>query len=219
MLQSLRENAPTTVVREMDVSPLVAAREQTGARTGQRPSITALLVRAVATTLRSHELLMANLVNDNEVVVGESTDIGVAVETDESMIMVPVVRQADKKSLPVLNAVLADLTERARSRRILPDELSGGVFTITNYGVFGSDFGTPIISPPQSAILGVGRFQQRPLWIDGRVQPRWVTYFSLTYDHRVIYGGPAARFLADLEIAFTKLSAWADAVDDEGDAD
>ena len=100
----------------------------------------------------------------------------------------------------------------------MPDELSGGVFTITNYGVFGADFGTPIISPRQTAILGVGRFQQRPLWLDGRIRPRWVTYFSLTYDHRVIYGGPAARFLADLEIAFTRLGEWAGVADDKRDA-
>jgi 2-oxoglutarate dehydrogenase E2 component (dihydrolipoamide succinyltransferase) len=120
--------------------------------------------------------------------------VGVAVSTDRGLV-VPVVRDADRLGLAALEKAIASLAERARARKILPDELAGGTFTITNGGVFGSLLSTPIINYPQSAILGMHAIQKRPVVVDDQVAIRPMMYVALSYDHRIIDGREAVTFL------------------------
>jgi pyruvate dehydrogenase E2 component (dihydrolipoamide acetyltransferase) len=121
-------------------------------------------------------------------------NIGVAVDTERGL-LVPVVRDAAAKSLVEVQQALAELVERALAGRSLPDDLSGGTFTITNLGMFGIDAFTPIINPPESAILGVGRIVNKPVGLERQVALRDMMTLSLSFDHRLIDGAPAARFL------------------------
>jgi pyruvate dehydrogenase E2 component (dihydrolipoamide acetyltransferase) len=162
-----------------------------------RVSITALLVRAAAWTLTRHPLLNSRLDGANLLLLPE-INISVAVATDHGLIA-PVVRQADRKSVSQISAELADLAERARQSRLLPDDVAGGTFTISNLGMFGVDRFTAIINPPQVAILAVGRIH-RQFVPDEQDQPvlRPILPLTLGADHRVVDGADAARFLADL---------------------
>jgi pyruvate dehydrogenase E2 component (dihydrolipoamide acetyltransferase) len=119
--------------------------------------------------------------------------IGFAVDTPEGL-LVPVVRDARRKSILELAAALQDLSERARQRKITPAELRGGTFTVTNYGAIGGLWGTPVINPPQSAILGIGRIEEAAVVRQGTVVARPVVPLSLSYDHRIIDGATAQRF-------------------------
>jgi pyruvate dehydrogenase E2 component (dihydrolipoamide acetyltransferase) len=121
-------------------------------------------------------------------------NIGVAVDTERGL-LVPVVRDAAVKSLLQLQRTLAELVDRALAGRSLPDDLSGGTFTVTNLGMFDVDGFTPIINPPESAILGVGRIVNKPVGLKGQVVLRDMMALSLSFDHRLIDGAPAARFL------------------------
>jgi pyruvate dehydrogenase E2 component (dihydrolipoamide acetyltransferase) len=116
------------------------------------------------------------------------------VDTERGL-LVPVVREADRKTVIEIAASLRELTERARSGKSLPDDLTGGTFTITNLGMYGIDAFTPIINSPECAILGVGRLRETPVVYEGSVSVRPVVVLSLTFDHRLVDGAPAARFL------------------------
>jgi 2-oxoglutarate dehydrogenase E2 component (dihydrolipoamide succinyltransferase) len=137
-------------------------------------------------------------IEDGDIVYPESMDIGVAVSTDRGL-LVPVIRGADKLGIAALEAAIADLATRARDRKILPDELSGGSFSITNGGVFGSLLSTPLLNFPQSAILGMHTIQRRPIAEEGQggeqIVIRPMMYCALTYDHRLIDGKEAVTFL------------------------
>ena len=130
----------------------------------------------------------------------EEINIGVAVALDSGLI-VPVVRAANTKSLTDLAGETADLADRARTNRLSPDELLNGTFTITNLGTLDVDGFTPIINPPQSAILGVGRIVPRPVVVDGEIAVRYMVTLSLSFDHRIVDGAPAAQFLQALKQA------------------
>ena len=121
-------------------------------------------------------------------------DIGVAVSIDEGLI-VPVIRDADTKHFAQLEAVIADLAQRAKEKKILPDELTGGTFTITNGGIFGSLLSTPIPAYPQTAILGMHAIKKRPIVIDDQIVIQPMMYVAITYDHQVIDGKDAVGFL------------------------
>jgi pyruvate dehydrogenase E2 component (dihydrolipoamide acetyltransferase) len=121
-------------------------------------------------------------------------NVGVAVDTERGL-LVPVVRDAATRNLIQVQQMLAELVERALAGRSLPDDLSGGTFTITNLGMFDVDAFTPIINPPESAILGVGRIVNKPVGLEGQVALRDMMTLSLSFDHRLIDGAPAARFL------------------------
>jgi pyruvate dehydrogenase E2 component (dihydrolipoamide acetyltransferase) len=123
-----------------------------------------------------------------------SINVGVAVDTDRGL-LVPVVRDADGMTIAEIAAALRELTERARSGKSLPDDLTGGTFTITNLGMYGIDAFTPIINPPECAILGVGRLREIPVVHQGTMCVRPAMVLSLTFDHRLVDGAPAARFL------------------------
>jgi pyruvate dehydrogenase E2 component (dihydrolipoamide acetyltransferase) len=191
MLESLRSMAQLTLHSEADVSELVARRGELPQ--GERPSITTLLIRAAAVALRDHPHCNATLEN-GEIRLHKTIDIGVATHVDKGL-LVPVLRDVAVLSSRTVAERLATLTVRARSGALKPADLAGGTFTITNLGAFGIDAFTPIIQPPQVAILGVGRIKGR--YSRGAGGPVWREYLtlSLTFDHRALDGVPAAGFL------------------------
>jgi pyruvate/2-oxoglutarate dehydrogenase complex dihydrolipoamide acyltransferase (E2) component len=131
-------------------------------------------------------------------VLKKDCNIGIAVALDDGL-LVPVVRNADRKSLTHLAKEVADLAERARAKRLSPEEVQGGTFTITNHGGFGSLFSTPIIHQPEIAIMGVGAVQKRAVVINDAIAIRPMSYLSLSFDHRVIDGATADQFMAQVK--------------------
>lgn len=197
MADSAHTTAAVTLTTEADATAFVALREQLKATFGPRnlpvPSYNDLLIKVCATALEAHPHLNATW-NETEIFVHEAVHIGLAVDTDEGL-LVPVVRDAHLKSVRQIAAESQSLIEKALSRHLGPDDLQGGTFTITNLGMYNIDAFTPIIALPQAAILGVGRIVAKPAVVNGEVVPRKMVALSLTFDHRVIDGAPAARFL------------------------
>ncbi|QAY70952.1 dihydrolipoamide acetyltransferase family protein [Xylanimonas protaetiae] len=168
---------------------------------GERITVLALVARAVCALLRAHPALGSRWVDlpdgSAEIVQPAHVTLGIAVATDRGLV-VPNVPAADTLALPDLAAALTQLTRTAREGRTAPERLTGGTFTITNVGVFGVDAGTPILNPGEAGILGIGAVRRLPWEHDGQVALRDVVTLSLTFDHRVVDGEQAARFLADL---------------------
>jgi pyruvate dehydrogenase E2 component (dihydrolipoamide acetyltransferase) len=200
LTESLRTMAQVTISREVDASGLVARRAALAAgfeaAAGVRLTYTDLLVETVARLLGDHRLLNATLTGQG-IVVPPAVHMGVAVALEDGLI-VPVVRDAGSRPLGELARDRADLAARAQAGTLTLDELEGGTFTISNLGSFGADAFTPIVNPPQCAILGVGRIVDKPVAVAGEVQVRPMMWLSLTFDHRIVDGAPAARFLQQL---------------------
>jgi pyruvate dehydrogenase E2 component (dihydrolipoamide acetyltransferase) len=165
---------------------------------GAKLTLTPLVLKALVETLKQHPIFNSSL-NEaaQEVVFKEYFHIGIAVDTEQGLI-VPVIRDADKKSVLDLAKELEQLAQKARDRKVTVEELRGGTFTITNQGAIGGAHFTPIINKPEVAILGLGRGAMKPVARDGKVEVRMMTPLGLSYDHRVIDGGAAARFIVDL---------------------
>ena len=171
------------------------------AAAGGKLTMTALLVKIVATALKAHPVLNAAVdMARQEIVFRYSINIGVAVDTERGL-LVPVVRDADTKNLTEISVTLDDLANRARSKRLRPDEMQGGTFSISNLGGIGGTGFTPIVNWPEVAILGVSRARIEPEWYEGNFRPRLMMPLSLSYDHRLVDGADAARFLAKLKDA------------------
>ncbi len=165
---------------------------------GVKLTLTPFLMKAVAETLHKHPALNASLDATGANLVFKSyVHLGVAVDT-EAGLMVPVLRDADKKSMLEIARELDDLARKARERKLSAEDMKGGTFTISNQGGIGGTHFTPIVNLPEVAILGVGRGTVKPAWIDGKVEPRAVMPLALSYDHRAIDGGTAVRFITDL---------------------
>ena len=191
MTESLRTMAQVTITTEVDATELVRLREQLKAEFDL--TYTDLVVKAAAKALRDHPLLNATLVGD-EIQLLEEVHIGVAVALEEGLI-VPVVRDADKKTLQEIAQETRRLAEGAREGTLTVDEVTGSTFTVTNLGMYGVDTFTPIINPPEAAILGVGRIVEKPAVHQGQIVKRALMQLSLTFDHRIVDGAPAAEFL------------------------
>ena len=191
MQQSLQGSAQLTISTEVDVTQLIDRRQQV--RQEFNVTYTDFIVQACAHALRQHPRMNAHLEGD---IIRANTDIhvGLAVALDEGLI-VPVVRDADKKSLKDIAAEAKTLAEKARASQLKLEEVSGGTFTVSNLGMYGVDAFTPIINAPQSGILGVGRIVEKPVIHRGEVTRRSMMVLSLTFDHRVIDGAPAGAFL------------------------
>lgn len=191
MLSSLQTTAQLTITTEADVGALVARRQRLQA---EHPlTYTDLLTEAVARALREHPRL--NATTDGErVSVHDVVHLGVAIALDDGLV-VGVIRAADRQPLHALAAAARGLAERARAGTLGLDDVTGGTFTITNLGAYGVDAFTPILHTPQVAILGVGRIVEKPVVRDGQIVIRPTMVLSLTFDHRIIDGAPAARFL------------------------
>jgi pyruvate dehydrogenase E2 component (dihydrolipoamide acetyltransferase) len=169
---------------------------------GVKLTLTPFILKAVADTLKKHPIFNSSLDEvASEIVIKEYIHLGIAVDTDQGL-MVPVIRDVDKKSLLDLAKELESLAAKARDRKISADEMKGGTFTISNQGAIGGAHFTPIINLPEVAILGLGRGALKPVVRDGKIEARVLTPVALSYDHRVIDGGSAARFAVDLAKAF-----------------
>jgi len=165
-------------------------------------TLTPFVLKAVADTLKKHSIFNSSLDEvAGEIILKEYIHLGIAVDTDQGL-MVPVLRDVDKKSMLVLAKELEELAAKARDRKITADEMKGGTFTISNQGAIGGAHFTPIINLPEVAILGLGRGALKPVVRDGQIVARLLTPIALSYDHRVIDGGSAARFTVDLVKAF-----------------
>jgi pyruvate dehydrogenase E2 component (dihydrolipoamide acetyltransferase) len=199
LVQSQQTSAHVTLTRELDATELDRLRQQILRElpeAGPRPSYTDFLITIVARQLKQH--LHLNATSDGKrVELSEGVHMGVAVDSERGLV-VPVIRNADQKGLLDLCRERLKLIERARDGAITLAELDGGSFTITNLGTLGIDAFTPIINPPQVAILGVGRIRSGPAVHSGELCIRQLMVLSLTFDHRLIDGAPAARFLADI---------------------
>lgn len=197
MAESSRTTAAVTEITEADATKLVEFREQAKASLQAAglpvPSYTDLLIKLTALALREHPDLNSLLVGE-QIVRMEEVHMAVAVDSEAGLI-VPVIRDVLKKSVYQISQETKDLAERVRQRKVGPDELQGGTFTITNLGNYGIDAFTPIINLPQCAILGVGRIISKPAEWQGQIALRKMMTLSLTFDHRIVDGGPAARFL------------------------
>jgi pyruvate dehydrogenase E2 component (dihydrolipoamide acetyltransferase) len=191
MVSSLQTMAQVTLHMEVDATELVKLREQLKADFDL--TYTDLLVKAVATALKRHPGLNATLIGD-EIHLLEPIHVGVAVALQDGLI-VPVLRDADKRTLPEIAQETRRLAQGARDGSLAVDEVTGGTFTITNLGAYGVDGFTPIINPPEVAILGVGRIVEKPAIHEGQVTRRSLMELSLTIDHRIVDGAPGADFL------------------------
>ena len=159
------------------------------------------MLKALVETLKKHPIFNSSLDEAaNEIVIKEYYHIGIAVDTEQGLI-VPVIRDVDKKSVLDLSKELEQLAQKARDRKVSGDELKGGTFTISNQGAIGGAHFTPIVNKPEVAILGLGRGALKPVVRDGKIEVRMMTPLGLSYDHRVIDGGEAARFIVDLVAA------------------
>jgi len=173
---------------------------------GSKLTLTPLILKAVATTLKKHPIFNSSLDEvANEIVLKDYIHLGIAVDTEAGLI-VPVIRDVDKKSVLDLAKEIEVLAQKARDRKVSGDDLKGGTFTISNQGAIGGAHFTPIVNKPEVAILGLGRGALKPVVRDGKVEARMMTPIALSYDHRVIDGGSAARFTVDLLAALQDFS-------------
>jgi pyruvate dehydrogenase E2 component (dihydrolipoamide acetyltransferase) len=203
MQRSLAVAAQLTMMGEIDMSEVIKLRStllEQKQSADTRVTFTDILVVVVARALQDHPIMNSSLIED-EIVIWEDINIGVAVALEDGLeggLIVPVIRNADQRSLREIAAEVRTLVEKARTGKLLPDDVAGGTFTLTNLGAVGGGwgFGTPIINQPQSAILGAGSISDRPVVRDGQVVVRPIMTYSLTFDHRVIDGAAAAKFMA-----------------------
>jgi 2-oxoglutarate dehydrogenase E2 component (dihydrolipoamide succinyltransferase)/2-oxoisovalerate dehydrogenase E2 component (dihydrolipoyl transacylase) len=191
MLKSRQTSAHVSSFFEADFSAVAAFRK------GRDLTYLPFVIRAVTKALR--DVPMVNSAwGDQGIVIKKDLHIGIATALEDGL-LVPVIRHADRKGLTQLAKEIADLAERARSKKLNPDEVQGGTFTITNHGGFGSLFSTPIIHQPQIAILGVGAVQKRAVVINDAIAIKPMAYLSLSFDHRVIDGATADQFMAKVK--------------------
>ena len=196
MTTSVQTNASVTLHTEVDATTLVELREMFNEELQKREvslTYTDLLVKIVAIALREHRPLNATLTDEGIHLLAD-INIAVAVALDDGLV-VPVVRNADKIGLAAISEQVKTLADKARNNQLTPGELQGGTFTLTNLGNFGVDAFTPIINPPECAILGVGRIVKKPIVHNDEIVIRSMLTLSLTFDHRVVDGAPAAQFL------------------------
>ncbi len=180
------------------LNDLRQAHQAAYAERGVKLTVTPLLLKALTGVLQKHPVFNASLDESGENLVLKSyISLGIAVDT-EAGLMVPVLRDADKKSVLELAREVEDLARRARERKLAVEDMKGGTFTVSNQGGIGGGHFTPIVNLPEVAILGVGRATVKPVWRDGQVTGRPLLPLALSYDHRVIDGGSAARFITDL---------------------
>jgi pyruvate dehydrogenase E2 component (dihydrolipoamide acetyltransferase) len=216
MATSVHTSARVTLMMEVDATHFVDMRERLKARVtdewGFAPGYNDLLAKIVATALRKFPTMNARLAAD-AIEVLAPVNMGMAVDTERGL-LVPVIRNADQKSLRQFGAEFRQLAEGARTGRISPDALTGGTFTITNLGMYDVDAFTPVINLPEAAILGVGRIAEKAVVRDGAIVARHMWTLSLVFDHRLVDGAPAARFLQyikDLiEEPYLWLTEWQD---------
>jgi len=196
---SAREAPHSTITMEVDMANAAKLREKL------KVSYTDILVKAVAKALTEHPIMNSTL-DEDEIRIFAAVNIGVAVATDKGLI-VPVIPNADEKPIEEIAQMLEKLVDKAQRGTLSKEELTGGTFTITNLGMYGVDVFTPIINPPETAILGVGRVAERPTVSKGEIVAKPIMKLSLSFDHRVVDGAPAARFLQTMKAILEEASS------------
>ncbi|MEI3605147.1 dihydrolipoamide acetyltransferase family protein [Pseudogracilibacillus sp. SE30717A] len=201
MLESARSIPHVTLTTEVDMTTVMNMRKQllpaVEEQTGFRLSFTEIIIKAVAYTLTKYPTINASLIGD-EIVLNKHVNIGLAVAVENGLI-VPSIHDADKKGLAELTEVSKTLGMKARDSKLTPAEMTGSTFTISNLGMYAIDGFTPIINPPETAILGVGRINEKPVVVDKAIEIKPMMVLSLSFDHRAIDGAPAAEFLTALK--------------------
>jgi pyruvate dehydrogenase E2 component (dihydrolipoamide acetyltransferase) len=190
--RSFKTAPHSTVIMEIDMSNAAKMRSE------KQISYTEMIVKAVASALKMHPLLNSTLTEDEKIIVYENINIGVAVATEQGLV-VPVIHNADNKSTEALGVELKEVAEKARAGRLAKEDVTGGTFTITNLGMYGVDVFMPIINPPEAAILGVGRIVDKPMAEGKEIVVKPLMTLSLAYDHRIVDGAPAAQFLQEIK--------------------
>lgn len=205
MARSIKTAAHCSVTIEVDASRMIGLRQRmnAGLETEGKPGVsyTNMLVKAVAAALKENLILNSTLEGDR-LKVFEDVNVGIAVEVENdrtSGLLVPVVRRADKKSLYEIAEETRSIFERAKAGRASHEDLTGGTFTITNLGMYGVESFLPIINPPETAILGVGAIREKPALIEGEINMKPLVNLTLSFDHRVVNGASAARFMQRLK--------------------
>jgi len=201
LLQAQQQAAMLTTFNEVDMTAVMALRqryqEQFTAKHGIKLGFMSFFVKASVEALRQFPVLNAS-VDGNDIIYHEFFDVGVAVSTDRGLV-VPVLRNAEGLGFGAIEQTIRDFGERARKGALQMEELTGGTFTITNGGIFGSLMSTPILNPPQSGILGMHKIQERAMVVGGKIEPRPMMYLALTYDHRIVDGREAVQFLVHVK--------------------
>ncbi|RSZ62696.1 2-oxoglutarate dehydrogenase, E2 component, dihydrolipoamide succinyltransferase [Corynebacterium hylobatis] len=207
MLRSLQTSAQLTHVQEVDMTRIAELRKKVKddfiAKHGANPTYLAFIVKAAAEALVSHPNVNASYnAETKEMTYHADVNIGIAVDTPQGL-LVPVIKKAQEKTLPEIAAAIVDLADRARNRKLRPDDLSGGTFTVTNIGSEGALLDTPVLSPPQAGILGTAAIEKRPVVVtdDGvdSIAIRQMCYLPFTYDHQVVDGADAGRFITTIK--------------------
>ena len=203
LLQSKNENAILTTFNEVNMAPVIALRKQYGEKFekthGMRLGFMGFFVKAAVAALKRYPILNAS-VDGNDIVYHGYIDIGIAVGSPRGLV-VPILRDADQLTVAEIEKKIAEFGVKAKEGRLSIEELTGGTFSISNGGVFGSMFSTPIINPPQSAILGIHATKDRPVAENGQVVIRPINYLALSYDHRIIDGREAVLGLVAMKEA------------------
>jgi pyruvate dehydrogenase E2 component (dihydrolipoamide acetyltransferase) len=203
MSQSARTAPHITVIMETDMSEVVKLRErllpEVEKRAGTKLSYNDIIVKAVAKALEEFPAVNSSLIDENNIKIFDEINVGVAIAAKEGLI-VPVIRNANKLSIAEISANLNRLVNKANQGKLTPDEMSGGTFTVTSLGMYGVDLFMPIINPPESGILAVGRIAKKPVVDDkGQITVKPMAFLALAVDHRVIDGAPGAEFLQRLK--------------------
>jgi pyruvate/2-oxoglutarate dehydrogenase complex dihydrolipoamide acyltransferase (E2) component len=198
MTRSWREIPHVTTFHAVDATHLDALRRELTEESGTKVSALAVVVRALVAVCRDHPKLNASLdAEAGELVLRRSYHVGIAADTDRGL-LVPVVRDVEGKGIAQVAREMADVIAAARDGTATPEQLTGSTITVSNYGVFGSDAGTPIINYPESSILGMGRIAPKALVVDGRVEARPAVTLALSFDHRIMDGAEADRAMTEL---------------------
>jgi pyruvate dehydrogenase E2 component (dihydrolipoamide acetyltransferase) len=197
MTQSYKEIPQLAIVKDIDISNLLSYKEKIEKITNEKISMYSLFAKITAKALEKHKILNSSAEKD-QIKIFKNINIGIAVTVEEGLI-VPVVPEANKRSILELNKIIKKLIEDTQSREIEIDQLRNGTFTITNLGGFGIDYFLPIINPPQAAILGVGKIDEKVQFIKEKIITIPIIKFALVFDHRVIDGAKGALFLNEIE--------------------
>ncbi|MCK4434213.1 2-oxo acid dehydrogenase subunit E2 [Candidatus Bathyarchaeota archaeon] len=194
---SFRTAPHSTVVMEVDASKIMVMHDKL------QVSYTAIAVKAAATSLVKCSMINSTL-ERNQIKIFKDVNIGVAVATRNGLV-VPVIHNADKKTLKETDALIEELGEKADQGKLAKGDLTGGTFTVTNLGMYGVDFFMPIINPPEAAILAIGRTVEKPVVTDGKIETKPLMILSLAYDHRIVDGASAAQFLHKVKTSLENL--------------
>ncbi len=195
------QTAMLTTFNEIDMSKLIEIRKKHQddfqAKYGIKLGFMSFFTKACAIALKKHPPVNA-IIDNEEIVYYNYCDISIAVSTEKGLV-VPVIRNVDTQNIPQIEQSIAEMAEKARTYKLIPEDFEGGTFTITNGGVFGSLLSTPIINPPQTAILGMHTIQERPVAVQGKVEIRPMMYIALSYDHRLIDGKESVSFVMEVK--------------------